>query len=73
MKKFETITEKKILSLAWLSLLEHREREENRNNEYKKTFGKDSAISCHHIKKLDEQIEEVYAEMLLAEEREKTA
>lgn len=73
MKEFKTITTARILNLALGHLLELKEREEKRNENYRREYGKDSRISTHHINKYNEQINEIHAEILVEEEKERKA
>lgn len=71
MKEFKTITNARILNLALGHLLELKEREERRNKDHKSEYGKDSRIALHHIDKYNEQIDEIHAEILIEEEKER--
>jgi len=63
----KTITNLELYYMALYSLMEKTQREEERNEEFKKTYDRDNNISIHHIKKYNEQMEELHAEILKLE------
>lgn len=50
MKEFKTITEHEILIMAWYKLLDRILKEEERNEQFKKEYGRPNRISEYHIK-----------------------
>lgn len=69
MKDFKTITEHEILTMAWLELLEKIWREENRNEQFKKEYGRPCKISEYHIKRYREQSDEIHDRILEIEQK----
>lgn len=64
MKDFKTIKEEDILRMAWSQLLERVSKEEERNYEYKRKYGRTNEILDSIIKELIEQSNEIYERML---------
>lgn len=68
MKNFETITEYEILNLAWIELLKSYIKEEERNDQFKKEYGRPNQICEYRLKKLDEQINEIHSKIIEIEQ-----
>ena len=69
MKEFKTITEHEILRIVWLELLDRILKEEEINKQFKKEHGRPNSICEYHIKKLNEQIEEIQDRILEIEQK----
>lgn len=69
MKEFKTMTEHEILRIVWLELLDRILKEEERNEQFKKEYGRPNSISEYHIKKLNEQIKEIKDRILEIEKK----
>lgn len=69
MKDFKTITEHEILRMAWFELLEKIRREEERNEQFKKEYGRPNSISEYHIRRLNEQSDEIHDRILEIEQK----
>ena len=69
MKELKTITEHEILRMAWLELFERERIEEERNEQFKKEYGRPNRISEHHIRRLNEQIEEIHDRIIEIEQK----
>lgn len=68
MKKFETITEYEILTMAWIKLSEKIWREEERNEKFQKEHGRTNNISEYQLRKYREQRDEIHERILEIEE-----
>lgn len=64
MKKFETITEYEILSMAWIELINRYVKEEEKNDQFKKEYGRPNKTSEYRLKKLNEQADEIHRRMI---------
>lgn len=69
MKDLKTITEHEILRIAWFELLERERIEEERNEQSKKEYGRPNSISEYHIRRLNEQIDEIHDRILEIEQK----
>lgn len=68
MKDFKTITECEILNMAWMELLNRYVEEEERNDKFKKEYGRPNQICEYRLKKLDEQINEIHSRIIEIEQ-----
>lgn len=50
MKDFETITECEILNMAWIELINRYVKEEERNDQFKKEYGRPNQICEYRLK-----------------------
>lgn len=64
MKDFETITEYEILEMAWVELITRFAKVEERNEQFKKEYGRPNQIYEYRLKKLNEQAEEIHRRMI---------
>lgn len=64
MKNFETITEYEILEMAWIELITRYAKEEERNEQFKKEYGRPDQICEYRLKKIDEQANEIHSRMI---------
>ena len=69
MKELKTMTEHEILTIVWLELLDRILEEEKINEQFKKEHGRTNSICEYHIKKLNEQIEEIQDRILEIEQK----
>ena len=69
MATFTTISEHKIYSLALCSLLDFKEREQERDQKMIASCGRHSVISQARIKELNSQIDELHKAILALEEK----
>lgn len=68
MKDFKTITEYEILNMAWMELINRYVEEEERNDKFKKEYGRPNQICEYRLKKLDEQINEIHSRIIEIEQ-----
>lgn len=64
MKELKTMTEHQLLSLAYYSLLERIEHQENKNERAKKEIGRDNCICQNRLKMYNEQLAEISERIL---------
>lgn len=69
--KFETISEYEILNHAYYHIMDKWLERIERNDEFKKEYGRENKIERHWINKYNEQLNELH-EAILKLEQEKT-
>lgn len=71
MKEFETMSEYQILNIVYVYLLERISIEEDRNEIFKKQFGRDNEICQNRLIKFNKQIAELEPRLLELERKRK--
>lgn len=69
MKEFETISEYRILSLAYCSLLNLVSKIQDENEVFRKEYGRDNGLLQIRLNKFNKQIEEVRERLLEIESK----
>jgi uncharacterized protein YeaO (DUF488 family) len=71
--KFETISEYEILNHAYYHILDKWLKRIERNDEYKKEYGRENKIERHWIEKYNDQLNELHEAILKLEQAETRA